>query len=192
MKTACALLLALLAAAASASPDTDPRDAAARELVARFSQQLRSALEGAMQAGGPLAAVSVCHEQAPGIAGQLEAGSGWQLRRTALRVRNPANAPDDWERQQLEDFLRRQAAGEDIGQLTARHEDENGWRYLQAIPTGPLCTVCHGSTIDPALAAHIRQLYPADAATGFAAGSLRGAFSLRLRPTGSDTARPRP
>lgn len=178
------LVLLALAGAVQASPD--PREAAARELIARFSQQLRSALESAMQAGGPLNAVSVCHEQAPLIAQAVAGGGDWQLRRTALRVRNPANAPDAWERTQLNEFLRQREAGADISTLSAQADGPDGWRYMQAIGTAPLCTVCHGPAIDPALQAHIQRLYPKDAATGFVAGSVRGAFSLRLPPATTD------
>ena len=38
------------------------------------------------------------------------------------------------------------------------------------------CVTCHGETIAPSIAAKIDELYPADKATGFREGDLRGAF----------------
>ena len=40
----------------------------------------------------------------------------------------------------------------------------------------PLCLTCHGTELDPAIAAQIAASYPADEATGFAAGDFRGVF----------------
>ena len=54
------------------------------------------------------------------------------------------------------------------------------FRYLKAIPTGPLCLKCHGSDLAPDLAAKLAELYPEDKAHGFAVGDLRGAFSVKL------------
>ena len=54
-------------------------------------------------------------------------------------------------------------------------------RYRKPIMTGPLCLTCHGevATQPSALRDVLMREYPHDAATGYAAGELRGAFSLR-------------
>jgi hypothetical protein len=49
---------------------------------------------------------------------------------------------------------------------------------MKAIPTAELCTTCHGSNLDPAIAARLAELYPADRATRFAVGDIRGAFTI--------------
>jgi hypothetical protein len=51
----------------------------------------------------------------------------------------------------------------------------------QQLATAPLCLVCHGDAAaqPPELRARLHELYPADAATGYRAGELRGAFTLR-------------
>ena len=54
-------------------------------------------------------------------------------------------------------------------------------RYMKAIPVGEVCLTCHGGKLDPSLAAEIARLYPTDRATGFAAGQLRGAFTITKR-----------
>mgnify|MGYP003340573505 CR=1 FL=1 len=55
---------------------------------------------------------------------------------------------------------------------------------MKAIPTAEICTTCHGVSLKPEVSARLQQLYPADQATGFAVGDLRGAFTLseRLNP----------
>jgi hypothetical protein len=60
---------------------------------------------------------------------------------------------------------------------------------MRAIPTDALCLTCHGATLAPELAAAIARDYPADAATGFAQGQLRGAFSV-IWPAAAVTATP--
>jgi hypothetical protein len=49
-------------------------------------------------------------------------------------------------------------------------------RWMKPIMTAPLCLTCHGDALDPELAAVIAERYPADRATGFTPGELRGAF----------------
>ena len=54
-------------------------------------------------------------------------------------------------------------------------------RYMKAIAMAPQCLACHGprDSQPPALRAALEHDYPHDAATGYAAGELRGAFSLQ-------------
>jgi hypothetical protein len=141
---------------------------------------LQGELQAAMKQGGPMAAVSVCHERAPEIAAQLSEETGFTLRRTSLKPR--ATAPADWERAVLEEFEDRRAAGESPQTIewheVTRVDGEQRLRYMKAIGTGGVCLTCHGSDIDPALKAKIDKLYPEDQATGFAEGDIRGAFSI--------------
>lgn len=169
---------ALAGDAAVSADDIARADALSRQLGSR----LKTALESAMQQGGPLAAITVCRDQARAITTDISGNSEWTVGRTALRVRNPANAPDAWERQILEGFALAAEEGANVAGLsfheTTGSGDARRWRYMKAIATGPLCAVCHGSNIDPTLLEAIRAAYPDDQATGFAPGSLRGAFTV--------------
>jgi hypothetical protein len=49
---------------------------------------------------------------------------------------------------------------------------------MRAIPTGGLCLVCHGRTIPTDVAEQLGREYPFDAARGYEAGDVRGAFSI--------------
>jgi hypothetical protein len=153
-----------------------------RQLAQQLGGELKGELSRAMSEGGPVAAVSVCKSRAPEIAAGLSARSGAVVRRTALRVRNPANAPDDLQRAVLEQFSGELASGKFEGPLEAAFEINRGGqverRYMRAIPTEGLCLTCHGPALLPDVAAIIERDYPADQATGFQAGQLRGAFSV--------------
>lgn len=153
-----------------------------RELSMQLGKELKGELSAAVEKGGPVAAIDVCHTRAPAIAARLSAQSGARVGRTALKVRNAANAPDDVQRAVLEQFASDMAAGRVEGPLEAAFEikREGGIErhYLRAIPTEALCLTCHGETLAPELAAAIARDYPDDQATGFKLGELRGAFRV--------------
>jgi hypothetical protein len=153
-----------------------------RQLAMQLGGQLKAELTKAIAEGGPMAAINVCYLRAPEIAAQLSQASGARVGRTALRVRNPSNAPDDLERTVLEQFAADLGSGPIDRPLEAVFEIRRGdaveRRYMRAIPTDALCLTCHGKTIAPELAAAIARDYPKDQATGFEQGQLRGAFSV--------------
>ena len=130
-------------------------------------------------------AIEVCRVEAPAIAARLST-DGWQVHRVGTRVRNPASGtPDAWERAGLERFARELAAGAKPDALSIATLDESvpgapRLRWMRPIVTAPLCLTCHGTpeSQPPELRAALREAYPRDAATGYAAGELRGAFSV--------------
>jgi hypothetical protein len=180
--TALGLVLSpVMLAAAEPAADTAWVDQS-RQLAMQLGGQLKSELSKAIAEGGPIAAINVCYLRAPEIAAQLSQASGARVGRTALRVRNPSNAPDDLERSVLEQFSADLGSGPVDRPLEAVFEIRRGdaveRRYMRAIPTDALCLTCHGKTIAPELAAAIARDYPKDQATGFEQGQLRGAFSV--------------
>jgi hypothetical protein len=104
------------------------------------------------------------------------------VKRTSLNVRNPQNAPDEWERAMLQQVEARRAAGEPLDTLEVYEVVGTGeaktFRYLKAIPTEKVCIACHGEALAPVLETKLKALYPNDAARGFKEGDLRGAFSV--------------
>jgi len=157
-----------------------------RQLTLQLGGQLKGELTKAIADGGPIAAINVCYTRAPEIAAQLSKSSGARVGRTALRVRNPSNAPDNLERSVLEQFATDLGSGPIDRPLEAAFEIRRGdaleRRYMRAIPTDALCLTCHGKTLAPELAAAIAQNYPGDQGTGFELGQLRGAFSVIWPP----------
>ncbi len=185
-----ALVFTLLHIPAALSLDEVAALDLARQSAQRLGSELQARLQFAMGERGVVGAIDVCRLEAPAIAGAVAGdvaapGPGpVEVGRTALRLRNPANLPDRWGVQQLQDFRRRQATGEALaGMEVHRIEDGPGGRelrYMRAIPTAAGCLACHGSELAPEVGRTLLRHYPADAARGFAPGDLRGAFKVRL------------
>jgi len=177
-----AVVLAIVAGAAWGDPREEGRVVGARDAARAFLGELKGELTAVLEGEGPIAALEVCRKKAPEIAAKRSRETGAQMGRTSLRTRNPANAPDPWEEGVLEDFERRAAAGEDPAGLERFEvvEEAGGktFRYMKAIPTGEVCTICHGPDVAPAVLAKIREAYPEDRATGFRPGEIRGAFTF--------------
>jgi cytochrome c551/c552 len=162
---------------------------AARGLVKGFFTELKGELQSAIKEGGPPHAIGVCEEVAPSIAGTISEKSGWAVGRTALKVRNPRNTPSVRERAVLMEFKRRHAEGESFKQMESAAVIEEGGRrylhYMKAIPTQEVCLACHGSNVKEPVQEAIDARYPADSATGFEKGELRGAFTF-VKPLGGE------
>lgn len=153
-----------------------------------FLRDLNAANQQAMAAGGPEAAINVCKELAPQMAGALSRRNGWKLTRVSLKARNPLlGTPDQWEQTVLQQYEERLAKGETPEALeTAEIVNEaNGksFRYMKAIVLQQGCLACHGKPeqLSGGLKARLGQEYPYDKAIGYAPGQLRGALSIKRR-----------
>ena len=180
----CMLMLAstLMSHAARAEDRVPEWLTQSRLLAQQLGTELKAELTSALASAGPTGAISVCRTRAPEIAARLSRESGAVVSRTALRVRNPANAPDDLQRAILEQFAADLAAGRTEMPLEAAVEINRGGRiehrYMRAIPMDAMCLACHGQQLAPEVASAIASDYPEDQATGFEQGQLRGAFSV--------------
>lgn len=180
---ACALSFTAASTASAAEPDMAALKGEAAGIIKAFAGSLQGELKAAMQRGGPVEAIQVCSAKAVPLAEQAAAESGWSVGRTSHKLRNPKNAPDAFEQQVMADFLDRQAKGEkaeDLVAATVVDAPDGGkeFRLVKAIPTGEPCLACHGSSLKPEVAAELDTLYPKDEARGFAAGEMRGVFTL--------------
>lgn len=175
-------LLATLPLNAMSADAPEDWVARSRDMAQTLGSELKAELGSALKAGGPVGAIAVCKSKAPEIAARLSRESGADVGRTALRVRNPANAPDDFETLLLQQFSSELASGKFEPPLQAAVEINRGGmierRYMQALPMDAVCVTCHGPALAPELAAVIAREYPQDAATGFEPGQLRGAISI--------------
>lgn len=188
MKTTLLIAAGLLAAAGARAADDElaQRRTAARTAAQTLVGQLGEKLKQEMAAGGAQAAIEVCRDAAPQIAGELSRANGWRVTRVGTRVRNPMlGMPDAWEQTVLATFQQRIAAGEkpaDIayGEVVAE-PDGRYYRFMKAIPTQEACLSCHGDAakIAAPVRAELQRHYPFDRATGYAVGELRGAISIK-------------
>jgi hypothetical protein len=177
-------VLLLLVAAHADSADPESWIVASRDAAGQLGGRLAGELASALQSS-PVGAIAVCRERAPVIAAELARETGAQVGRTALKLRNPANAPLDWQRLVLESFATQLAAGASPASLefTQIVESAGGLerRWMKPIMTAPLCLGCHGQALPPGVAEALAEKYPRDEATGFEAGQLRGAFYVVWR-----------
>lgn len=182
------LLAALLLGACGESETEGPFDKFPDSTVVAVGEQVAGAAFGALSgrlgeaiaAGGPVHAVSYCSEKALPITDSLSQAYGLQIRRTALRYRNPANAPSAREVEILDQF---QAITDPIARnkpLVKRWERDSLFFY-KPILTADRCLACHGTKgveMDSATSEKIQALYPNDQAVGFGRGDLRGMWTI--------------
>lgn len=139
-----------------------------------FKAELKAALQEGLREG-PENAIWVCRDKAPEIAAGLSS-DGIELGRTSHRVRNPGNAPEPWMEPLLDEYIKR---GDDKTPRAVRLED-GSIGYVEPIYVQPMCLNCHGGDITDSVLAKVSELYPADAAMGFASGDFRGLFWVRM------------
>jgi hypothetical protein len=147
----------------------------AQSTLLPFKAQLLEALTGALDAGGPIDAISVCRDEAPRIAGELGV-DGIRMGRTSHRLRNPANAPEPW----VEPLLAEYVADPALEEPKAVRLGDGTFGYVEPIQAASFCMSCHGPSVEPDLLAEIRALYPEDQATDFRVGEVRGLFWVQL------------
>ncbi|MCX7632993.1 MAG: DUF3365 domain-containing protein [Turneriella sp.] len=166
------------------------------EQALNFAQQVQQDVVSGLQKTllekvetlGAAGALSFCREHVKGYgqqkmaewlarAQELPGIQDFRFRRISLRNRNPANAPDNEQRQILEQWQNGKAS-------PVLYENDGKFFVMQPIYIQqPLCLKCHGDekTIDPKAVAAIRQHYPGDKATGYRLGDLRGAFIVEFK-----------
>lgn len=131
----------------------------------------------------PVAVYLAYADNVPGWGKDISDRAKLDFSRTALGVRNPANEPDAWERQKLEEFSFYLDAGMDpqtfeVAEIV-QEGDAKVFRWLRPIIMGEACMACHGETLDPRIQLLLAQEYPLDAARDFAEGQMGGAYSIR-------------
>ncbi len=180
-----ALGAALLFATGAALAQDPDWVAGARQVASSVPPKLLAVLSEEIAKSGPDGAIGVCRDKAPQMAKAASEQSGWAVRRVSLRNRNPRAVPDAWEREALEEFDRRAAAGENPATLekaaVVKVDGKEHYRYMKALPVQPLCLGCHGQAeqLSPAVREKLGALYPDDKAVGYRQGEIRGAMTLR-------------
>ena len=173
-----AVMLGLLTISPLVLADPAATISEVKPIMMGFGKNLKAELKQAMMSGGPIQGIAICNTQASEIAKQASQ-TGWAVARTSLKWRNDKNEPDQWEKEQLIEFNRKLKAGESPNKLWSVYEDEKEVRVMKAIMTEGVCLACHGESLMPAVSKKLNELYPNDHATGFIAGDIRGAFSLK-------------
>lgn len=166
------------------APDVEPEVLdQARAAGRALGTELMGTLMKELKEGGPAQAVRVCSEVAQDTAAAHTTDTT-TVRRVSLKVRNPADRPDDYERAQLQRLAELHRQGELPGEVAeVRQEDgQRVLRWLKPIVLAEMCLLCHGDPegFQPEVRELLAERYPDDEAVGYEAGDLRGAISVRM------------
>lgn len=177
-----AVFLLVAAAGGTAQAYDEAAILKGRAAAAALSETLAERMARSIKGSGPGATMSVCVYQAQALVDEAWMRHGVKVRRTALRLRNPANAPDDFEQALLARFVADAREGTLPEELLDERR-ENGrrvFRYAKPLVATRLCVVCHGRAEE--ISEEVRRVlatrYPDDAATGYREGDFMGIVSV--------------
>lgn len=167
--------------------DVDIMNAAkqqAAQLADTAQKLLGSTLMKTIQEKGVVEAISFCNVVAYPLVDSVAKASGADIRRVSLRLRNPADAPNDYEREILEAYQYAVQSGVTPQEEIQFSEDKKYVLYSKPIAiNNGMCLNCHGTVgkeISAPVHEKIVELYPEDDATGHAMGDLRGIWSVKI------------
>jgi hypothetical protein len=176
----------MVAIAVPATAQDLPEASKARMIAQEVLKETRAVLEGALAQGDAATALRACAAVAQNLARKHEQ-EGWRVRRVSEKVRNVADTPDPAELEVLQRWASAQAAGQlkptDEHEAIVTEAGRRHYHYMRPIVIpGALCLQCHGAPeqLAPAVRDALRELYPADQATGYKVGDLRGAVSVKI------------
>ncbi len=157
----------------------------ARAATQALGVEVRQLLSNALASQGYAGAVQACSQIAQAKTQAVAASQGIPVRRVSLRYRNNASKPDAWESaqlQHLEKQVERQIPIPDEVYEVMGNNSQRELRYLKPIKLEAVCMGCHGDkqALAPGVPEKLKVLYPGDKATGYQAGQLRGAISVRV------------
>jgi hypothetical protein len=145
----------------------------ARAAQGQMATRLLQRLTSEIATNGPARAVHVCREAAPAIAAEIERAQALRIGRTSWKLRNPENRAPEWAQAALVERPEEE-------RLVEGPADELG--VLLPVHVMSTCLTCHGApeALAPEVEAALAEAYPADEATGFAEGDLRGWFWVEV------------
>ncbi|UCD24446.1 MAG: DUF3365 domain-containing protein [Gemmatimonadota bacterium] len=182
---ACSTTLSCVNDAQEVTPE-DERwvSAVGRESASTLAGGLIQRLTAALQEGGPEHAVNFCSREALELTATIEHSltDGIELKRTSMKYRNPANAPDELEVAAIAYFQDVLATKHELPPYLVQRTSQNEFRYYQPLMVNEMCLQCHGTTelIAPEVQQAIETSYPNDLATGYAVGELRGLIRVTV------------
>ena len=126
----------------------------------------------ALASGGPGGAINVCHQSSAAVIERVKREKGFDVGRTSDRLRNPTNLPKPW------------AAAIVLKYAGARASSVDGFfvdlgdrvGVIRPVAEDAICAGCHGPAdhLEPRVRKELSERYPADHATGFKTGDIRG------------------
>lgn len=147
-------------------------------LIVTMQDSLLRQLHDKLTQGGPALAIGACHIESEELTRRIARGEGIAAGFTSDRLRNPTNRARPWATALVSGHAGRRA--QDVKGFAVDLGDTVG--VLRPVVQQSVCASCHGPTdrISPAVRAVLADRYPADRATGFADGEIRGWFWVEM------------
>ena len=153
-----------------------------KEIVALTEKKLSGTLMGKLQSGGIPEAVSYCNAQALSLTDSMATHHGVSIKRTALKLRNELNRPNEEETEILHLYQDRLAYDQPLEHILEKNADGTVSFYAPILARQK-CLMCHGTLgreLAPVTDSIIKSHYPNDLATGFKENDLRGMWSIKF------------
>lgn len=154
-----------------------------REEASQLANDLKAALmkevTAKVSSKGASEAISFCHMNVAPIAKKAagERITKYKFGRTSHKVRNQKNAPEEWMKPYIKKY-KKSKQGKDSTAVI--HKFSDGKRaYIEPLYMQPVCLNCHGTNVSQSVKDKIKELYPADQATGFRLGEFRGLLWIK-------------
>jgi hypothetical protein len=130
----------------------------------------------------PVAIYLAYRDHVPAYAREIGDRLGLEFSRVSTRPRNPSNAADEWEAEQMELFGFWREAGLDPLTMEAsaivKEGDKRVFRWMRPLVMEEPCMVCHGDAPNTRILELLAQEYPLDEATGYYETEIGGAYSV--------------
>ena len=155
------------------------------EEIANMAQsELLKNVSHAMKTGGPGYAVDFCNLRALSIKDSLSNLNNCEIRRIAIKYRNPVDKPQTkTEEDQLDRYLVAHEKGDTLNPEVYLF-DHSVEYYQPILINNGACLLCHGipgTQIADETLQKIKAQYPNDLATGFAMNDFRGAWKITFQ-----------
>ncbi len=169
------------------APENAEVRAIGERAINRIAITLVNEVSVAVTKSGAEKAIDVCHLKALPLTGEIIAGMPriTGIKRTSLRLRNPANAPDAAEQLALKRVEKNIESGV-LPKVLVQEIDLPGgkseWRVYRPVGVAQQCVTCHGpeDSLTPGLQTRLKERYPSDQATGYAMGQWRGLIRVTV------------
>lgn len=145
------------------------------QLAKKMYFEILSHLNKALDEKGPYEAVHYCNQNALPITDSLAKYYGIKAKRTSLKLRNPANAPDTLEKRILEMYAQTQSKKPVIVSM------QDSVKFFTPIFIAKICLNCHGvpyQDIPDVTMIALNKWYPQDQAKNYELYDIRGMWSI--------------
>lgn len=152
-----------------------------KQIAMKTQGVLGATLKQKIAEGGPANAIEFCNLRALPITDSLSKANNARIRRVTNKARNGTNRANSEALVQMDKYRQLLSEGKELKGVVIAKEDHVQTYY--PIVTVPLCIQCHGqpeTDIKATTMSSILERYPADRATGYKPGELRGLWSIQF------------